>query len=333
MATSKKILLDSICIFSTVKASLEETSSFIEYHLKMGIDFLIIFFDDPQDEAIAKFAENKKIICIPCTNEYWNQHAKKEKLSVEERQETNATVALSIARSKNIDWIIHIDVDEYIYVYGKSVKEILSKTSQRNQVVRFSAVEAVPYNLNHINPIQEINLFKVHPLTRLGKNFKINPWTYFRLLLQKIIYRLKFKFANIFCKSLKNRSYIRGYIIGKSAARLNSSITGFKCHFPTSTKNTLLNYTIAYDIVILHFNCSSFDVWKKKWKRRMENPLSIKRLNNIQKKELKQFEEGFLLPNDDQQLKAIYENLYFLSSREQSILTKLKLLVNINIFQ
>ncbi|AUC61729.1 hypothetical protein AA637_11500 [Cyanobacterium sp. HL-69] len=326
-------MLDTICIFSTIKASLEETSSFIEYHIQIGIDFLIIFFDHPQDEAIKKYQDNKKIMCISCTPEYWEQKTSKKPLSVEERQEINAKFALKIARSKKIDWIIHIDGDEYLYGYEKSIKEILSNINKKNHLVRFPAVEAVPYELNHINPVQEISLFKVHPLTRLGKDFKASRWNYLCLLWEKITYRLKFFLANILCEGLDRKSYIRGYLIGKSAARVNSDITGFRCHFPIAEKNKLLNYTMVDNLIILHFNCSSFELWKLKWKRRLDNTVSQKRLNNVQKKELKVFSDHFLLAENNKQLQNIYKSLYFLTDKQKSILKKLKLLIEINIYQ
>ena len=61
-----------IAIVSTVKGPLNELLMFINYHLNIGIDQIILFFDDPQDTCIDQIdAKYKNVHAVKCTEEYW----------------------------------------------------------------------------------------------------------------------------------------------------------------------------------------------------------------------------------------------------------------------
>ena len=104
-----------ICLVTTLRASLNDTLMFVNYHRHIGVDDIILFFDDPRDEAIDILSCTENTTAIPCTSEHWSRLGVSSDASIEERQILNATFAIDLARAKHCHWIVHLDSDELIF--------------------------------------------------------------------------------------------------------------------------------------------------------------------------------------------------------------------------
>lgn len=67
--------MSKVALISTVKTSLKQLQRHISYHLQIGIDEVIIFCDDPLDEAVQAYASDPSVTIVPCTDHYWKEQA------------------------------------------------------------------------------------------------------------------------------------------------------------------------------------------------------------------------------------------------------------------
>lgn len=55
---------------TALNVPLDDTLSFVNYHLNCEIDHMYLFFDNPRDEAIAFLKDNEQITCFRCNAKY-----------------------------------------------------------------------------------------------------------------------------------------------------------------------------------------------------------------------------------------------------------------------
>ena len=99
-------------ICAQVKASLRAVETFVAWHLAQGADAMWIYFDDPDDPVASALAGlSPKIRMLRCGPAYWAKQkaGRPEKKTV--RQTANS---LHAYRRMKVDWMAHIDVDEFI---------------------------------------------------------------------------------------------------------------------------------------------------------------------------------------------------------------------------
>ncbi len=109
---------NSICLFTTIRATLADTLAFVYYHLNIGVDHHYLFFDDPDDPSINVLSREKRVTCIRCDADHWRIHAgsfRESDRSTVNKQKINSEVASKMAREQAYTWIGQIDADELIY--------------------------------------------------------------------------------------------------------------------------------------------------------------------------------------------------------------------------
>lgn len=97
-------------IVSTVKAPLRKIAAFIAFHLDLGAHRVHIHLDVP-DATIAERLAHPKVRFIQCDDAYWEGKPNRARSTHQMRQVFNAT---QIYRRMQLDWLAHIDVDEFI---------------------------------------------------------------------------------------------------------------------------------------------------------------------------------------------------------------------------
>ena len=109
-------------VVATVKAPEEQVLAFIAHHLALGAACIWIYFDDPNDPAFALVSRLARVKAVLCTDWYWilrgGRHPR-----VSLRQARNCSHA---QRGCRLDWLAHIDVDEYLFA-PEPVADILAK--------------------------------------------------------------------------------------------------------------------------------------------------------------------------------------------------------------
>jgi hypothetical protein len=98
-------------IVSTIKAPAADVLRFAAYHLEQGAHRLYIYLDAPDPAAYGALKAHPKIRVTETDDSYWAKHGKRP-AKHQPRQTINAADAY--AKRAEIDWLIHIDCDEFI---------------------------------------------------------------------------------------------------------------------------------------------------------------------------------------------------------------------------
>jgi len=98
---------------ATIKAPVGEILGFAAYHLELGAHRLYIYLDNDNPEAFARLKTHPKIRVAACDDTYWRRLTGKRPAKHQVRQTANATHAYG--RRVEVDWLIHMDVDELLW--------------------------------------------------------------------------------------------------------------------------------------------------------------------------------------------------------------------------
>jgi hypothetical protein len=158
-------------IVTTLRDAGSMLESFVAYHLGAGFAHLFLFFDDPADPDLARFARHPKVTAIAHDNrlrESWTTLPEYPGLAgfidseVMARQTLNAALAIDMARDKGFDCLLHIDVDELFFPIKLPVPEhFFEALSQPYDALYYENLEAVPEKPDIKDPFLEVDLFKL----------------------------------------------------------------------------------------------------------------------------------------------------------------------------
>jgi len=98
-------------IVSTIRAPLGDIARFAAFHLDLGAAEVNVFLDVPDPNTAAYFASHAKVKITLCDDAYWASKPKKARSSHQLRQAFNASRCY---RHTRLDWLAHIDVDEFL---------------------------------------------------------------------------------------------------------------------------------------------------------------------------------------------------------------------------
>lgn len=130
-------------VVATVKAAEDKVLAFLAHHLSLGAHHIHIYFDDPDDPApdiIATLpdAQRSRITATRCTAEHWAAMGNRQ----ERHQNRQARNARDAYQHCTADWLVHIDVDEFILPAGP-VGDILDTARPDEILVRMEPFEAM----------------------------------------------------------------------------------------------------------------------------------------------------------------------------------------------
>lgn len=130
-------------IVATIKANAKEIISFVAHHLELGVDELHIYLDTPCPRAEEALAGNPRVKIIQCDEKYWRMRRPRE-----EHQRPPMHQARQFANAKwaymhnNVDWLIHIDVDEFLWA-ERDVRDQLAALPDTALCARIRPLEAL----------------------------------------------------------------------------------------------------------------------------------------------------------------------------------------------
>jgi hypothetical protein len=127
-------LRTKVGIVTTVADAAEHIEFFIQYHLSIGIEHIFIFIDDQCEETYrtaGRYSQATPLYVDETLKEYWKnlpcyRSTEKRELRDTEvmvRQEYNAHLGFSLAKDFDLDWLLHIDVDELFFPNGNSLDD------------------------------------------------------------------------------------------------------------------------------------------------------------------------------------------------------------------
>jgi Glycosyl transferase family 2 len=108
-------------LVATVKAPEDQVLAFAAHHLSLGAAHLWIYFDDPDDPAHARLSGLSRVTAVRCSDAYWQAQGGRHDRH-QNRQARNARVT---QRSCDLDWLGHLDVDEFLHA-PRPVAEMLA---------------------------------------------------------------------------------------------------------------------------------------------------------------------------------------------------------------
>ena len=118
-------------LVATIKAPEEKALAFAAHHLSLGADHLWLFFDDPESPIPAALANHPRITATLCDAAHWTHVGKKRPPAHQNRQTQNAR--LTYRALAHTDWIIHIDVDEFLLT-PRPIAAIKFQVPQRSDI-------------------------------------------------------------------------------------------------------------------------------------------------------------------------------------------------------
>jgi Glycosyl transferase family 2 len=126
-------------LVATVKAPEAKVLAFVAHHLSLGAQHIWIYLDNADDPAYPALAGLPRVTATLCTDEYWASVAGERPRAHQNRQVRNAKDAYPRCRS---DWLVHIDVDEFILA-DRQVADILDAAPDDDIMVRMEPFEAM----------------------------------------------------------------------------------------------------------------------------------------------------------------------------------------------
>lgn len=98
-------------VVATIKASVHDTLNFVAYHVDLGAHRVYVYLDEPDKTLFAALKAHPKVRVTTCDDRYWEKRPRRPKKH-QVRQSINATHAYQRAE---VDWLAHIDVDEFLW--------------------------------------------------------------------------------------------------------------------------------------------------------------------------------------------------------------------------
>lgn len=124
-------------IVSTILAPLPDIARFAAYHLDLGASEINNYLDKPEPDTVAFFAPHTTINIVQCDEEYWQGKREKARRTHQLRQAFNATRCYN---HTNLDWLCHIDVDEFLLTQSP-ISEHLAKAPDDAAYMQLLPVE------------------------------------------------------------------------------------------------------------------------------------------------------------------------------------------------
>ena len=235
-----------VAITTTVREPGPSFDSFVRYHLAAGVGRIYVFFDDPDDPAAnAPACADERVEALRCDvalRSHWvNWPEMREAVDTEvmARQVLNTELALRLAESEGVQWLLHIDADEAFFPGPRSVPEAFAALNDVDWVT-FLNVEAVPEHVEVRDFFREITLFKANPAT-LSDEQRAQA-----AAVPQFPDRVFFYYSN-----------------GKSAVRVQDGVLPSGVHGFTSTAGPL-RHRIVTEPAILHYMNAGFEnFWRR----------------------------------------------------------------------
>ncbi|MBC7475027.1 MAG: glycosyltransferase family 2 protein [Candidatus Sericytochromatia bacterium] len=236
---------EKIAIVCTLIDAENVIDSFIKYHTYIGFDHFFLFFDRPNDPSISKALKYHNVTIIQRNTdleEKWketnNYHKFKYFINTEvmARQVLNASVATKMSLENNIDWLLHIDIDELFYSPNISLKKHLHQLKEKKvNCIRYLNYEAIPQKFDINDYFREVTTFKKHP--NLVEKYKL----------------------------VQDKNYIISYVNGKSAIRIDHNEYGKNLEPIGVHSFQEHEYYINDFPIILHYYSCGYDNLIKKY--------------------------------------------------------------------
>ncbi len=214
-------------------------TTFIAHYRLRGADRIRVFFDG--ETVLAGDFEGAEVIA--CDDGFWRDLGVSRPESVEDRQRAVYDFAY---RQTTSDWLLFVDVDEFILGEG-SIGDLLASTAPDRESVIFRTVEAVYSDRHDLSQEYGAAFFRR---------------SYGRPFSSVLPYLLYPGCGGFFTQGLL------GHDMGKHAVR--AGLAGVEVDIHESKRfGTPLSATVAKSLLLAHYDAISLEQWRGKWDRRL----------------------------------------------------------------
>jgi hypothetical protein len=236
-------------IVTTVREPGPPLISFLRHHLAMGFAHVFVFFDDPADPWATYALRFPQVTIFRCDRSLREEQRARlgnvfsalERFFDQEvmaRQMVNAELAIDLAAASNLNWLLHIDVDELFWCEGRLADHLAAIPRAVGRVTYLNA-EGVAESLDLTDYFSEVTLFKRNPMLCTPRT--IAEWM----------------------RAFGRTAYFTAYENGKSAVRIAPGATTDGVHSFKAPREHPLSRVVA-DPMILHYpNCGFQYFWRK----------------------------------------------------------------------
>ena len=126
-------------VVSTIKAPARDILNFAAYHLELGAHRVFVYLDEDCPEARAALKAHPKARVTVTDEGYWARRGGRPDKH-QPRQSANATHC--VTRKPGVDWLAHIDVDEFLWP-DKPIEKQLLDLPDGTRSARVHPVEAL----------------------------------------------------------------------------------------------------------------------------------------------------------------------------------------------
>ncbi|GAA5065879.1 glycosyltransferase family 2 protein [Roseibacterium beibuensis] len=130
----------TLTVITIAKEPLPILHRFLDWHLGQGADRIILFLDDPEDDALAAFADEPRIDMRPCTPGFWKTLG----LGPDKRFTRRQNAALTAGYHEVSEgWVLILDADELMWFPGMTLAEAIRTFPADIPSVRVATAEQV----------------------------------------------------------------------------------------------------------------------------------------------------------------------------------------------
>lgn len=126
-------------IVSMVRGSADDILKFAAHHLDLGADFMYIYMDEPNRPAFRVLKQHPKIRVRLCDDGFWLKRKRNRPEKHQIRQTVHATFTY---RNTDLDWLAHIDVDEFLWS-PEPIRDLLQSAPATAPAIRVRPIEAM----------------------------------------------------------------------------------------------------------------------------------------------------------------------------------------------
>lgn len=127
-------------VIATVKAPPRAVLGFAAHHLELGAHRVFIYLDAEAPEVQARLAAHPKLRVFRTDDAWWQKRGGRPERH-QARQTRNLRHALN--RRAEVDWLAHIDVDEFLWPRAEPVAEMLAALPADCLCARVRPIEAL----------------------------------------------------------------------------------------------------------------------------------------------------------------------------------------------
>lgn len=216
---------------------------FVAWHLALGADRIILFFDDPDDPCISMLAHLDRVTAIPCTAEFWHALGHSPQTRFTKRQNTACRHGYDMVTD---GWILNVDADELLMVSGMDVGAFLKSFPATCRSVLIEPAEAVQIG------------------DEAGE-------TVFRAKTPRTVIRAAYGGLRTL---MRRNDGLVGHNVGKSLIRAGQKDFWLRQHFgQLADGSSIIDHTIRPPdgAAILHFFSRGYADWRRKLDYRLTN--------------------------------------------------------------